>query len=32
VTLATEHRAKAGSKRTKEIADFDLGRSALKST
>jgi multidrug efflux pump len=32
VTLATDHRAKAGSNRTKEIEDFDLGRSALKPT
>ena len=32
VWMATNHQAKAGSERTKEIADFDLGRSALKPT
>jgi multidrug efflux pump len=33
VAIATDHRAKAGSDRTKEIEDFDLGRStALKPT
>ena len=32
VWLATNHQAKAGSERTKEIADFDLGRQALKPT
>ena len=30
--IATDHQAKAGSDRTKEIADFDLGRQALKPT
>jgi multidrug efflux pump len=32
VTIATDHRAKAGSDRTKQIADFDVGRPALKPT
>ena len=32
VWLATDHQAKAGSERTKEIADFDLGNKALKPT
>ena len=32
VWMATDHQAKAGSERTKEIADFDLGRSGLKPT
>src|SRR5258705_1419401 len=32
VSLATDHRAKADSDRTKEIADFDLGPGALKAT
>jgi multidrug efflux pump len=32
ILLATNHQAKAGSKRSKEIADYDLGRSALKPT
>ena len=32
VWLATDHQAKADSQRTKEIADFDLGRTALKPT
>jgi multidrug efflux pump len=32
VTIATDHRAKAGSDRTKQIADFDLDRTALKPT
>ena len=32
VWMATDHKAKAGSERTKEIADFDLGRSGLKPT
>jgi multidrug efflux pump len=32
VWMATDHQAKAGSERTKEIADFDLDRSALKPT
>ena len=31
VAIATDHRAKAGSERTREIADFDLGK-ALKPT
>ena len=30
VWMATDHQAKAGSKRTREIADFDLGNKALK--
>jgi multidrug efflux pump len=32
VSIATDHRAKADSKRTQEIADFDLGPKALKAT
>jgi multidrug efflux pump len=32
VWLATDHQAKAGSQRTKEIADFDLGGPAFKPT
>ena len=32
VAIATDHRAGAESKRSKEIADFDLGRKALKAT
>jgi multidrug efflux pump len=32
VGLATDHQAKAGSDRTREIADFDLGRQGLKPT
>jgi multidrug efflux pump len=32
VVLATDHRAKADSKRTREIADYDLGPKALKAT
>jgi multidrug efflux pump len=32
VALATDHQAKAGSDRTREIADFDLGRQGLKPT
>jgi multidrug efflux pump len=32
VAIATDHRAKAGSQRTKEIAEFDLGPKALKPT
>jgi multidrug efflux pump len=32
VWLATDHQAKADSQRTKEIADFDLDRTALKPT
>jgi multidrug efflux pump len=32
VSLATDHRAKVDSDRTKEIADFDLGPGALKPT
>ena len=32
VWLATDHRANLESKRTKEIADFDLGATALKAT
>ena len=31
-TIATDHQAKAGSDRAKQIADFDLGRQALKPT
>jgi len=30
VAIATDHRANATSKRTKEIAEFDLGGKALK--
>jgi multidrug efflux pump len=30
VAIATDHRANATSKRTKEIAEFDLGGNALK--
>jgi multidrug efflux pump len=30
VVLATDHRAKANSQRTKEIAEFDVGSRALK--
>jgi multidrug efflux pump len=32
VAIATDHRAKASSERTKEIADFDLGSRAMKPT
>jgi multidrug efflux pump len=32
VFLATDHQARAGSDRTREIADFDLGGRALKPT
>ena len=32
VMIATDHRAKADSRRTREIADFDLGPKALKPT
>ena len=32
VAIATDHHAHAESDRTKEIADFDLGRQALKPT
>src|SRR6266446_3902100 len=32
VAIATDHRAKADSQRTREIADFDLGSKALKPT
>jgi hypothetical protein len=28
--MATDHQAKAGSERTREITGFDLGRQALK--
>ena len=32
VAIATDHRAHAESDRTKEIEEFDLGRTALKPT
>jgi len=32
VSLATDHRANADSRRSKEIADFDLGSKALRPT
>ena len=32
VAIATDHQAKAEFGRTREIADFDLGRQALKPT
>jgi len=32
VTLATDHQATASSERTKQIAEYDLGRQQLKPT
>ena len=32
VFMATDHQANAGSQRTREIEDFDLGNPALKAT
>jgi multidrug efflux pump len=32
VAIATDHRAAAGSKRSKEIVDFEIGTKALKPT